>query len=259
MSIPVTEQVLPVPYLPAALRGLRVAHLTDLHRCYLTPDPLLHEAVHRTVQLCPDLIVLTGDFVYRAPTDIEPCAEILSPLRADLGVYAILGNHDYDAGAAAVVSALQRIGFQLLINRRAYLAPGLWIAGVDDDRAGRPDPAAAFDGVGTEEPVLTLIHNPRLVRRLPNRPMIALAGHTHGGQVILPWVTAWKLRQIGAECFRAGWYTVGNIRMYVNRGIGNAGVPFRLGAPPEIALFVLKPAPMPYPAGWNGDALICTR
>jgi uncharacterized protein len=243
MKIERTEHTVPLPNLADALDGLRVAHLTDFHRCHLTRDSLLREAVARANAACPDLIVLTGDYVYFDPADIAPCADILSELKAPLGVYAILGNHDYSTDGPAMYRALENIGVTMLHNASVQLPGGLWIAGIDDDIKGKPDVSAAFAPIPPDEPTLALIHNPRTAKRFAQRRCLALSGHTHGGQVVLPFVTARKLRQIGAEHFRAGWYTVGNVRLYVNRGLGNAGVPFRLFSPPEIALFSLEPSP----------------
>lgn len=240
MRIRRTEHQVIIRNLPEALDGLRVAHLTDFHRCYLTPDSLLREAVSIANASCPDLIVMTGDFVYFDPADIAPCAEIVAELKAPLGLYGILGNHDYSADGPAMRRALEEAGVTMLINDSLQLPGGLWLAGIDDDIKGKPHIASAFSRIGLHEPTLALIHNPRTAKLFPERECLALAGHTHGGQVKLPFITAWKLRHIGAEHFRAGWYDVGRVRLYVNSGLGNAGVPFRFLCPPEVALFTLS-------------------
>lgn len=234
-----TEHCVPVPFLPAALDGLRVAQLTDLHRSELTPDRLLRHAVSLTNAAAPDLILLTGDFVSEDPADIAPCAQIVSALHARLGVYAVLGNHDFNAGATAVERALTHVGVHVLTNRHARLSNGLYLVGLEDDRFGRPDVARAFAGIPPEAPTLTLIHNPALVELFAARPGIAFAGHTHGGQVRLPYLTAREVRRIGAKHYREGWYTVGKTRLYVNRGLGRVGLPFRFLCRPEVAFFTL--------------------
>jgi uncharacterized protein len=243
MRIKRTESTYRVSNLPESLDGLRIAHLTDFHYCPLTPEALLRKAVHVANTSCPDLILLTGDFVNSKIEEIAPCAEIISELKAPLGVYATLGNHDYYANGPLMRRTLENHGITMLLNRNIRLPEGLWIAGLDDDLRGKPDYTAAFDGIPPGAPTVTLVHNPRMVRHFSDRSCLALAGHTHGGQVVLPFVTAMKLRQIGAEHYRAGWYNVGNVRLYVNRGLGNAGVSFRFLTPPEVALFTLEPSP----------------
>jgi len=237
-----TEHTVTVPHLPESLRGLRIVQLTDLHRSKLTPDTRLHHAIARANQACPDLILLTGDYVSKERADILPCAQILAPLRARLGVYAILGNHDYYVDGPAVACALERLGFTLLLNRSDRLDNGLRLVGIDDDRHKHTDVKRAFAGVAPTDPTLVLVHNPALVELFSDRTCVALAGHTHGGQIKLPLLTRREVRRIGAKHYRAGWYTVGNARLYVNRGLGQVGVPFRFLCRPEIALFTLIPA-----------------
>ena len=237
--IEATHHVLKIPNLPASLRGFQVTHLTDLHRSRYTQDRLLHRAVAMANAANADLILITGDFVTRDPADIEPCAQIVSHLRARHGVYASLGNHDYTADARAVEHALTHQGIHVLINRNVQVKQGLHIVGLDDDRHGKPDIDRAFTGVGEGEPVLAMIHNPAYAEALAERECIAFSGHTHGGQICVPVLTDREVRRIGAKHYREGWFTVGKTRLYVNRGIGKVGLPFRFRCRPEIAHFTL--------------------
>ncbi len=237
--IEITRHAVPVVNLPPALNGLRIAHLTDWHRSFRTPDTLLRRAVELTNAENPDVIVLTGDYVTDDPKDIAPCGEMIAGLRAKLGIYGILGNHDYGTDGPAMSRALETAGVSVLTNRSVTLPNGLQIVGVDDDILGRPNLAQAFEGITEGSPLLTLCHNPAFAEKLTAHPGVALAGHTHGGQVRLPFVTAWKIRKIHAKRYVSGWYTLGETRLYVNRGLGNVGVPFRFLSPPEIAIFTL--------------------
>jgi len=241
--IAVTKQNLVLAGLPKELNGLRVCHLTDFHKGTTTPDRLIAEAVDTANRLCPDIILMTGDYVNHDPADVEPCAEMLSKLRASSGIYFIPGNHDYVTAGHAMTNALIDCGFVSLINKSVCLEGGLWLCGVDDDREGKPDIAAAFSNVPEDATPLVLIHNPVVAECLPLRKCIAFAGHTHGGQINLPFVRDFALWRIGAKRYRAGWYDVGKTRLYVNRGIGNTGTRFRLNTPPEVALFTLKSNP----------------
>ena len=233
-----------VPHLPASLNGLRVAQLSDFHRSRLTPDGLIAESVARVARESPDLILLTGDFVNDDPADIAPCMKLLAPLIessiASLGVYAVHGNHDVKADLAKLQQALEAGGIVYLCNQSRRLANGLWIVGLDEDWYGMPDVARAFADVPDDAPVLVLAHNPGEADLVANRACVVFSGHTHGGQIRLPLVTKHALKWIKAKHYRAGWYTTGKAQLYVNRGIGNADVPFRFLCPPEVTFFTLE-------------------
>ncbi len=235
-----------MPHLPPALNGLRVAQLSDFHRSRLTSDAVIREAVACARRERPDLIVLTGDFVNDDPADIAPCMEMLAPLMqpgiAPLGVYAVPGNHDVKAGLERIRQALEALGIVYLCNRNHRLANGLWLVGLDEDWYGTPDVNAAFADVPPDAPVLVLAHNPGEADLVADRECIVFSGHTHGGQVRVPILTARALKWIKAKHYRAGWYTTGKAQLYVNRGIGNADVPFRFLCPPEVAFFTLESA-----------------
>ena len=228
-----------LPGLPSSAYGVRIVHLTDIHRCKHTSDIVISKAVEIANSLSPDVIVLTGDFVTEDPADIPFCASLLAPLQAKWGVFATLGNHDYTADAPEVVSQLESTGIVFLINRNVTLPNGLKIVGLDDDREGKLDLSEAYKGIDPEERTLTLIHNPAVVERILERPSLVLAGHTHGGQFDLPPFSDWEIKRIGGKGYKAGWFTVGMARMYVNRGVGQVAFPFRFRAEPEVAEFTL--------------------
>ena len=237
--IRVTQEDLAFPNLPDAAHGLRIVHLTDLHRSHRTKDALLRHVVERTNAACPDLVLLTGDYVTQDPADIKPCAEILSHLKARLGIYAVLGNHDYGTDGPAMSRALTAVGIRVLVNQSARLENGLQIVGMDDDILGHPNLKKAFADIDPECPVIVLWHNPGAAEKLTDRDCVMLAGHTHGGQIRVPFVTAWKVRKIRAKHYLRGWFTLGKARLYVNRGVGNVGFSFRFLSAPEIAVFTL--------------------
>ena len=237
--IRVTQEDLVFPNLPDAAHGLRIVHLTDLHRSHRTTDALLRHVVEHTNAARPDLVLLTGDYVTQDPADITPCAEILSHLKARLGVYAVLGNHDYGTDGPAMSRALTDIGIHLLVNRSVRLENGLQLVGIDDDILGHPNLKEAFADIDPACPVIVLWHNPAAAEKITDRACVMLAGHTHGGQIRVPLVTAWKVRKIRAKHYLHGWFTLGKVRLYVNRGIGNVGLSFRFRSAPEIAVFTL--------------------
>lgn len=237
-----TDHVVPVPHLPDALRGLRVVQLSDLHRSRITSDQILRHAVAVANAACPDLIILTGDYVTEDLADIEPCGDILSQLQAPLGCYAVLGNHDHKAGASAVKTMLARQGIEVLDNGSKRLQNGLWLVGLEDSWYGRPDPSRAFRDVRDGEPALVLSHNPVDAELASQHDCVIFSGHTHGGQIRLPLPTLRGIRSISTRNFRAGWFTLGKASLYINRGLGQVGLPLRFLCRPEVSVFTLVPA-----------------
>lgn len=241
--IEITRHTLRVVDLPEALRGFRIAHLTDWHRSFRTPDALLRKAVELTNAEKPDVIVLTGDYVTDDKKDIAPCGEIIAGLSARLGIYAVLGNHDHGTDGPAMARALEKAGVEMLTNGSAKPLAGLWIVGVDDDILGKPSLERAFKDAEENKQTFILCHNPAFAEKLTEHNAIILTGHTHGGQVRVPFITAWKIRKIHAKHYARGWFTLGKSRLYVNRGLGNVGFSFRFLSRPEIAIFTLHNAP----------------
>ncbi|MFH1086395.1 MAG: metallophosphoesterase, partial [Chloroflexota bacterium] len=234
---------IPVAGLAPALNGLRVVHLTDLHLHPGQEPRLIRRAAALTNRLAPDVIVLTGDYTSESADPLERLAPELAALRAPLGAFACLGNHDlwYDAERARRV--LEQIGIRVLVNGGVALEVGgaaLYLAGLDDGWSGAPDLAAALDGCPSDAPVLLLAHEPDLAPRwaADARVALQLAGHSHGGQVRLPGVGAPMLPYL-AQRYDMGLYRVGAMWLYVSRGVGTTGLPVRLGCPPEVTELTL--------------------
>lgn len=240
----VTQHAIRLPGLKAPCR---VVQLSDMHRSWCVSEAFLDGVVARANSLKPDVIALTGDFVTRYSDFMRSCTGTLRKLHAPLGMYAVMGNHDAAAddwqGRPVVIEALQSIGIQVFINGNTMLPNGLRIVGVDDRRTGDPQPELAFRGVHKGEAVLAMTHNPLLFPDLCRYDAIVLAGHTHGGQINVPGVTGVLLGN-GRMHYKHGWYKepTGPGRLYVTRGVGIVGVPFRFHAPPEISVFDLQPA-----------------
>ena len=237
-----------LPRLGAGLDGLSVAQLSDLHFGPYTGEAEIRRAVAAVNAAAPDLIVLTGDFVTstwlfhlgrRTGKEIVPCAELLRQLRCPLGVYAILGNHDWGVGADLIAGTLADAGIRVLRNEAVAIerdGARLWLAGVDDALFRAVDLDRALARVPKNEPVLLLAHEPDFADEAARYPIsVQLSGHAHGGQIVLPGLGAPYLPPLGRK-YRRGLYTVRNLCLYANRGIGVAGVPLRFGAPPEITL-----------------------
>ena len=238
-SIGLTRATLDVRSLPTAWHGLRIALLTDIHHSALVPADDVARAVALANEQKPDLIVLGGDYITEMDrTFAEPVAELLAPLSAPLGVFAILGNHDDDRYMPA---ALERQGITVLREQRKPIT----IRGDSIELAGigywTRDAAKIADLVANRpHPVLLLAHDPRRLARASALGVGAvLSGHTHGGQIVLPGIGAVAARKFPVT---AGNGRMGGTSIFVSRGIGTVYVPVRINCPPEVAILTLKEA-----------------
>jgi uncharacterized protein len=240
----VRETTIASPRWPREHDGFRIAHLTDLHYLPWTTQEEIQAAVTRCLSLQPDLIVLTGDYVSHRTDVITQIEPILSQLRAPHGVYASLGNHDFvRPGVQTIIDSLQRSGLRVLRNQ-GLLLPDLhapvFIAGLDDAWHGRPDLRRALKNCPTTVPALILMHQPDIALDIANDPraFLQFSGHSHGGQVRLPFYGALHTPRL-ARIYQDGYYRHGQLHLYVSRGIGCTGLPLRFCCPPEIGLITL--------------------
>lgn len=231
--------------LPGALNGLRIVHLSDFHYGPLTDSRHLERAVAAANDLRPDLIALTGDYISQDRVYAAPCAELVGRLRARLGIYAVLGNHDHWTDAALITDLFRAEGITVLVNEGLRLDIGgqsFWLAGVNDTMVGLEDLSLALAGSSDDEMKLLLAHNPIILRRAARAGVdLVLSGHTHGGQVTLrPEKTRSGrprrrlLRGLGRR---------GNTQIYVTRGLGTVVLPIRYGCPPEVSVLELHSMP----------------
>jgi predicted MPP superfamily phosphohydrolase len=157
--------------------------------------------------------------------------------------YAVLGNHDHWTDAQGATQALERAGVAVLANSHSTLSlrhTPLDVVGIDDAVTHHADVRRAFRGVRAGRSRIVLTHVPSIAERVGEHgPALALAGHTHGGHVHIPRVTAHVFRRMGAPYLK-GYYDVGPIKLYVNCGVGASSVPIRAGAPSEVSVFTLR-------------------
>lgn len=255
--IDVTHREIRIAGLPDAFDGWTIAQLSDIHLNEYTEPFLLREAIHHINRLQPDMVLLTGDYV---SAEVLPkkmtigtaweCGSILTEI-ACRHRYAILGNHDVLAGANEVAEALNSHGIPVM--RNAYLpiehdGARIWLAGLDDPLMGRPNPERAIPVSirnQAQEPVILMCHEPDFADTLEADSVsrsvaLMLSGHTHGGQVRLPFIGALRLPP-GGRKYVEGWFPLnGGMQLYVNRGIGSVGLPFRFDCRPEITHFTLR-------------------
>ena len=246
-GLPVIESVdLRHPDLPLAFDGMRVVQLSDFHAGpYMSRDDLLRirEMAER---LNPDVLVLTGDFADSHPDQVPMIAEALQEMSGKLATFAIPGNHDYLAGIEHVKKGLQEAQLPLLVNEHRLLTLSgehMAVIGLDDRWAVRwgkdgPNFQAALEGIPKNAFKLCLSHQPQLWPAcLAHGIHITLSGHTHGGQIGVPYTQLSLARLVSP--FVAGLYRHGPNKLYVNRGLGTVGLPVRIGVPPEITVIRL--------------------
>lgn len=241
----VTTQDVPMRGLPEALHGATLVHLSDLHGGFGNTGPVYDEAVARIEALNPDLLVFTGDYIddHSVPKDY-PLADLVSRFHARLGVFGSFGNHDHRRGVVGLRRQLERGGVRVLNNENIAVAPGIRLAAVDDLFEGKPNIPQALAGLPDEATTIVLSHNPRLIEKVGDRDALVLSGHTHGGQIALPFPSPKMVCILHLRCPQvAGWYRNGRARLYVNRGLGVTGRPFRYNCPAEVAIFRLVPDP----------------
>ena len=242
--------------LPAAFNGMKIVQLSDIHLDEFTEPFLLRHAVDEINRIQPDAVFLTGDYVsYQiAPRrhsikSAWQCAEILSELKCRQR-YAVLGNHDAMLGEKDVTEALVANSITVLNNSCLPLERAgsrIWLVGLDDPVCGRPDPDTAIPMTirnVPNEPIIVMCHAPDYADDLVAHPAgksigLMLSGHTHGGQVRLPFFGALDLPP-GGRKYVEGSFQLGTMQLYVNRGIGTIGVPFRFDCPPEITSITLR-------------------
>ncbi|WJH32284.1 metallophosphoesterase [Paenibacillus sp. CC-CFT747] len=229
--------------LPAAFHGMRVVQFSDTHLGkYYSVNRLAHmaELVQRQK---PDLICFTGDLFDSQYGRVNPgIIPILSRLKAELGKFAVLGNHDMRLGADSVRDVLEKADFTVLVNGNRPVGKGgerFRVAGVDEMIYGQPDLKKALIGAKQEEFVLLLCHEPDFADTAMKFSVdLQLSGHSHGGQIRIPGIGSLFTPELGQK-YSIGLYSFEEkgFHVYTNRGIGTTLFPIRLHCRPEITVF----------------------
>jgi uncharacterized protein len=241
---------------------LRVAVIADVHVCEpWMPASRVEEIVAVTNQLRPDLIVLLGDYVGDMPsfvTGVVPYAawgRALAGLSAPLGIFAVLGNHDWWHDVKAIHATLSDNGIPVMENNAELLEPEgasrFWLAGLGDQLArivgpgnfrGVDDLPGTLAGIPEDgNPILLLAHEPDIFPSVPDRVSLTLCGHTHGGQVALPFIGRPVVPSAYGQRYAYGHIVEEGRHLVVSGGLGCSGIPVRFGVPPEIVVVDLGP------------------
>lgn len=247
----VREYPLSIPGWPAGRAGMRIALLSDLH----VGSPhngldKLEEVVARTNAARPDLVLILGDLVIQGvvggrfvpPEEIGP---VLGRLRAPLGVWAVLGNHDrWLDEPQQVTGALAKAGIPALEDRAVEISrggPPFWLVGISDFWTAPHDIGKALARVPDGLPALAFTHNPDIFPKVPARVSLTLAGHTHGGQVYFPLIGRLVVPSQYGERYAIGHVVEDGRHLFVTAGTGMSILPVRFLVPPEISIVRLEP------------------
>jgi predicted MPP superfamily phosphohydrolase len=240
----VTRLDVTLPGLPPELDGFRVAQLSDLHVGPIADRDAFRDALDRTVAEAPDLIVVTGDIVDAPETDLDAWLPELRRLRAPHGVVAILGNHDRDTGLDRVDDALRATTDWTVLRDQVHrVADGLVVVGLEF----RPTPhegdaiPALMATAPDDAAVLLLAHHPKAFAAARAADIrLTLAGHTHGGQIALPFMPRVNTARILMTPYDGGTFVEDGCLLHVNRGIGTSGQRMRIAVPREITVVTLR-------------------
>ena len=228
--------------LPRAFDGFTILHLSDLHLDCLAG---LGERLREIISLVPvDLCVLTGDYRFdvkgTAETANRELAKVLPCVRSRLGIVGILGNHDFLEAA----SSLERMGVRMLLNSSFEASEGgesIWLVGLDDPHYyGCDDLPAALKGVPPDAFKILLVHSPEMLREASEaRFDLYLCGHTHAGQICLPWLGPIIRNAACPRRFLKGKWRYEEVQGYTSPGIGASLLPVRFLCPPEVTVIRL--------------------
>ncbi len=241
------ERIVTIPRLPEAFRGFSIGLLSDIHSSVFMNKEDMDAYVMAMNALSPDIIFVTGDFVNSKTSEVYPFVESFSQLKAPHGVWGVLGNHDYFADVETVSKEVDACGVKLLRNDAVTVAIGssvINIVGVDD--IGRGARASEYIGralssVTNAAPRILLCHKPYFMEDFSaNAFDLVLSGHTHGGQIVFAKINDTYITPASLwSKYVWGLYRHNDTQLYVNRGLGSVGIPFRMNCPPELTKLTL--------------------
>lgn len=233
-----------VPNLPTAFSGLRIVHLTDLHYGFLVPLTLIKSVINRANKLKPDIIVCTGDYVHEKDSTVQINAvwPVLSQLTAPLGVYSVLGNHDHWADTERSDYWLKHTKQDLRYKAVRLERNGqhLWLAGTGDLWEDHRNLDGILGNVPDSECRIVLSHNPDTAdTEYSSRVDLMISGHTHGGQVNIPFIGT-PVLPVKNKNYSSGLkHSLRGSKVFISKGIGWAIYPVRFNCYPEIAVLEL--------------------
>ncbi len=231
--------------LPKAFDGYTIAHLSDLHIGAFTPESWGLAWASLANSLSADAAVVTGDMVTSGTAFHVDIANVVGALRAKDGVFVSMGNHDYFGEGEPLIGYLRERNVRVLRNEGLHLERAgerVYLAAIDDTWTGRADMAAALAERPTNMPCILLAHDPEVFPKAVEKGVdLMLSGHTHGGQIAVPFLGKHLSLATLAHHFNVGTYRENDATLYVSPGLGTTGPPIRLGSAPAITLLTLRP------------------
>ncbi|WP_042349109.1 metallophosphoesterase [Bacillus massiliigorillae] len=245
--IDITNHTISDEYIPNGFSGTTIVQFSDTHLGFQYQLNNLEKTVQLINKIQPDLIVFTGDLMdkpnhYDSPTKIIP---ILQKLHAPFGKFCIFGNHDHGGyGSDLYKQTMEDSGFMVLQNANTIITNSLkqsiYISGIDDAMLGRPNWENTLNNIPKDAYSILLSHAPDFADRAKNENVsLQLSGHSHGGQVKIPFYGA-LITPPFAKKYYEGMYNLGNMKLYVNKGLGTTRMPLRFFTRPEITIFTLQ-------------------
>jgi len=211
-------------------KSLLVAHVTDLHTDGMGALEL--KLIDSIRSKKPDIIFITGD-VATPGGSVQGYEDVLSKFQAPLGVYFVQGNWEYWEPINELRDILKKATIVDLTNKSIHIKDDLWLVGLDDQLAGSPD-VRTLEKTPENAKIISIFHSPILFNLIKNKTDLAFAGHSHGGQIRIPfWGPLWT--PDGTGKYVSGWFHEGRGKMYVSRGLGNSILPIRFNCRPEVA------------------------
>jgi predicted MPP superfamily phosphohydrolase len=245
----VRQETIEIKSWPHELSGLRIALISDIHAGgSFIDEKKLQQIVATTNALNPDLIVMLGDYMSQSTWhghEIAPevIAANLKQLRAPLGVYGVLGNHDWWYNGDKVRRAFAAAGMRILedeVVEVKWRQGSFWLVGLADKWTRPQHIDETIAKVPSGLPIIALTHNPDIFPKLPKAVPLLLAGHTHGGQVNLPLIGTPVTPSDYGRRYAAGHIFENEHHLFVTSGIGTSILPVRFRVPPEIVILTLK-------------------
>lgn len=260
-SLVIEEQTVHIPDLPSSFKGFRIAQLSDIHSSFIVSSGLIREAVKGVMERRPDMICLTGDFISGETKFLSgsiggfnekylhKCLESLAGLSAPMGIYGVLGNHDFWSGEKAVKSITEafteKLGVRWLRNSNQKIQKGgkhICIMGIDDYWQPSSSIYSALKGSADDEIRILLSHNPDINQEIEIGKIkidLVISGHTHGGQFVFPFIGAPYIPSAFGRKYIAGLVRDGKRQTYISRGVGHLLFPIRVNCPPEATILNL--------------------
>ena len=217
---------------------IKIAQLSDLHtRGIGRRERHVFEILDREN---PDLVAITGDSLTEWHGTYAMVQSVYQQLHAPLGVWFVRGNFENWRLVPHERAFYVNSGVHLLLNSGALVRPDIWLAGVDDPSSGHPNLDAALSGAPADTFKILMFHAPNYFDEVAGRVNLCLAGHTHGGQVRVPFLAPLWMPK-GCWPYVEGWYEAGGTRMYVSRGVGMSFLPIRFDCRPEVTILTIHP------------------